>query len=303
MASEVTCRSHEGDADFRAMLELMARVRPAAFALDYPAEVDIEEHLAAEEIRAATRLWFEEGRLVARAYVDDGNNLLWEADPSRVSALGADIVAWGEARVRTPLEEGGRATLDAGCREDNRERLAFPEAHGFRPSGGCSVRMIRDLSEPIPTPAPPEGFAIRPAKGVEEAAAIAAAHRAAFGTDYMSTENRLVIMNSSEYDPDLDLLAVAPDGTIVGYCTCSAETEESGFTDPVALRPDHQRRGLGKALLLEGLGLLKGQGMARARFSTSGDNLAMRALGESVGFRLERRSLWYEKEVSRPRSS
>ena len=74
-----------------------------------------------------------------------------------------------------------------------------------------TIHMKRNLSEPIPEFELPQGFQIRSVKGIEEAEAIANTHRAAFGTDYMTTENRLVIMNTSEYDPSLDLVVVAPD--------------------------------------------------------------------------------------------
>ena len=104
--------------------------------------------------------------------------------------------------------------------------------------------MKRNLSEPIPEFELPQGFQIRSVKGVEEAEAIANTHRAAFGTDYMTTENRLVIMNTSEYDPSLDLVVVASDETIAAYCTCSVnEQEKEGWTDPVATHPNYQRKG------------------------------------------------------------
>jgi hypothetical protein len=43
--------------------------------------------------------------------------------------------------------------------------------------------------------------------------------------------------------------------------------------------------------------LLKERGMKSAHFTTSGDNISMQKAGESAGFVLENRSLWFEKEV------
>jgi hypothetical protein len=45
-------------------------------------------------------------------------------------------------------------------------------------------------------------------------------HRAAFGTEYLTVEERLATMREPEYDPELDLLAVAPDGRLAAYCMC-----------------------------------------------------------------------------------
>jgi ribosomal protein S18 acetylase RimI-like enzyme len=159
--------------------------------------------------------------------------------------------------------------------------------------------MVRKLAEPIPEPQLPQGFIIRPVSGTQEAEAIASTHRAAFGTEYMTIENRLAIMNTSEYDPSLDLVAVAPDGTIAAYCTCSVnETNKEGSTDPVATHPQFQRMGLARALLLTGMKILKERGMETACLGTSGANLAMQKTAESVGFHVDFRVLWFEKKVT-----
>jgi ribosomal protein S18 acetylase RimI-like enzyme len=144
---------------------------------------------------------------------------------------------------------------------------------------------------------PPE-FVIRSITGWQEAEAVAAMHRAAFGTEYMTTENRLVIMNTSEYDPSLDLLVVAPDGSLAANCICSVnEQEKRAFTDPVSTHPKFQRLGLARALLLTGLKLLKERGMASAHLGTSGDNLAMQKTAQSVGFTIEHKTIWFSKGV------
>ncbi|MBI5951402.1 MAG: GNAT family N-acetyltransferase [Chloroflexi bacterium] len=295
----ISSRLYEGEKDFQTMLDLMARVRPSAHARDYPSKVDIEENLAVEEIRASTKLWFDDGHPIGWAYVDDGNNLRWELEKSYTDTVGAEMVAWGEDCIQKTLAAGESSTLDASCREDYKERLDFLSKHGFRQTENFSVQMKRDLcdAKPILEPELPQGYVIRPVKGIEEAEAIATTHRAAFGTDYMTTENRLIIMNSSEYDPTLDLLVIAPDGMIAGYCTCSTDPDGGGYTDPVAVHPSHQRKGLSKALLLKGLGLLKERGMKSAQFTTSGDNISMQKAGESAGFHLENRNLWFEKQV------
>ena len=159
--------------------------------------------------------------------------------------------------------------------------------------------MTRPLSEPIPEPELPLGFVIRPIKGTEEAEAVASTHRAAFGTDYMTTENRLDIMNTSGYDPSLDLLVIAPDGTVAAYCTCSVNDQTKvGFTDPVATHPNYQRMGLARALLLKGMQMLKERGMKSAQLGTSGDNISMQKTAESVGFTVEYKTIWFTKEVN-----
>ncbi len=290
---------YEGEKDFQIIIDLLNRIRPAARMDEYPAKVDIEENLASEQVRANTKLWFDGDRPIGWAYVDDSNNLRWEVEKPYEESVGAEMVAWGEecARSGKTLAAGETSTLDASCREDNLERLAFIHQHGFRQTDMVSVGMKRPLSEAIPNPELPAGFSVRAIKGTEEAEAVAGTHRSAFGTEYMTTENRLAIMNTSEYDPSLDLVVVAPDGSIAAYCTCSVNQNGEGYTDPVATHPRFQRLGLAKALLLTGMHLLRERGMESANLGTSGDNIAMQKTAESVGFRLENRTLWFEKEV------
>ena len=293
----ITSRLYEGEKDFQTMLDMMERMRPASHAKDYPVKVDIEENLESKGIRANTRLWFDDGRPIGWVYVDDFNNLRWELEKPYTETVGTEIVAWGVDCIRKTLAAGESATLDASCREDYQERLNFLHKHGFRQTENFSVHMKRDLSKPIPEPELPQGYIIRPVKGIEEADAIASTHRTAFDSDYMTTENRLIIMNSSEYDPTLDLVVIAPDGTVAAYCTCSTDPDGEGYTDPFAVHPNYQRKGLAKALLLKGLGTLKERGMKFAKFTTSGDNIAIQKSGESAGFFLEGRTLWFEREV------
>jgi hypothetical protein len=159
--------------------------------------------------------------------------MIRELDKKYEETLGAKIVAWGEACIRKTLAKNEPATLDASCREDYPDRISFLQCHGFRQTEDTSIHMTRLLSEPIPEPELPQGFLIRPIKGVEEAEAVASTHRAAFGTEYMTTESRLAIMNTSEYDPSLDLLVIAPDGNVAAIALARSTTRR---------KPDSQTR-------------------------------------------------------------
>lgn len=297
----ISSQLYEGEKDFQTMRDLLSKIRPTSHANDFPVKVNIEENLAVEEIRANTRLWFDGSQPIGWAYVDDLHNLYWELEKQYTDSVGAEMVAWGVDCMRSgkTLVAGEISTLDASCREDFTERLDFLSQHGFCQTETVTVHMKRNLAESIPEFELPQGFQIRSVKGVEEAESIASTHRAAFGTDYMTTENRLVIMNTSEYDPTLDLVIVAPDGTIAAYCTCSVnEQEKEGWTDPVATHPNYQRNGLAKALLLKGLQMLNERGMQSARLGTSGENIAMQKTAQSVGFYINHKNLWFEKTVS-----
>lgn len=57
---------------------------------------------------------------------------------------------------------------------------------------------------------------------------------------------------------DLDLVAAAADGSIASFATTwFDDVSRTAYIEPVATVPAHQRHGLGKAVILEGLQRLK----------------------------------------------
>lgn len=293
------------------MLDLLAAVRPADRIAAYPSIVDLHELLALSQVRTNTRLWVDAtDRLVAFALVDQDRNLLFEVDRHAAPpSIDAKIVAWGVTCVRRAMQESGEPlTLDASCRDDDTERMALLEGNGFVIQASRSLRMARSLTEPVPEPQLPPGFRLRHVAGeqeVEEATALVELHRAAFGTANMTVEERLAMMRVPDYDPELDLLVVAPDGRMAAYCMASISREENelsgrkdGYTDPVATHPDFRRRGLARALLLTAMQELSRRGMETALLGTSSENIAMQRAAQAVGFHTVSTSVWYAKQVS-----
>jgi ribosomal protein S18 acetylase RimI-like enzyme len=69
------------------------------------------------------------------------------------------------------------------------------------------------------------------------------------------------IQNAPLYRRDLDIVAVAPDGAIAAFCTAwFDDVTRSGVFEPVACVPAHQRRGLARAVMTEGLRRLQRMG-------------------------------------------
>jgi len=89
------------------------------------------------------------------------------------------------------------------------------------------------------------------------------------------------IQTAPLYRRDLDLVAIAPDGAIASFCTIwFDDVTRSAYFEPVATVPAHQRRGLGRALLTEGLRRLQRMGATRA--FVGGHSAAANALYRSV---------------------
>jgi mycothiol synthase len=303
----ITSRNYAGTADLQAMIDLLSTVRPAARITDYPSIVDLREMLGVSDTQANTRLWEDaDGRLVSFALLDSGNGLFFEI---RSQVSGGDIesqmIAWGVERVQHTVQEHGEPIrLNASCRDDDTARIALLKQHGFAMRDLRSLKMTRSL-ERVPEPQVPAGFNIRHTAGEHEVEALVALHRAAFGTERMTVEYRRAMMREPSYSLELDLVAVAPDGTLAAYCTCSISEEENactgrneGYVDTIGTHPRFQRRGLARALLWTELHLLEQRGMQTAVLGTSSENFAMQQLARAAGFRTLETKVWFNKQVS-----
>ena len=113
--------------------------------------------------------------MIAFTLVDDFSNLVFEVESETINAaLEAEIITWAEECIRRRTRDAGEGlTLDASCREEDVERLAFLERHGFITQPIRSLHLKRSLNDPIPEPILPDGFEIRPSTGSEEVLASA----------------------------------------------------------------------------------------------------------------------------------
>ena len=91
------------------------------------------------------------------------------------------------------------------------------------------------------------------------------------------------IQNAPLYRRDLDLVAIAPDGSVAAFCTIwFDDVTRTGSFEPVATVPAQQRRGLGKVVMTEGLRRLQRLGATQATVGSYSVHAG--ALYASLGF-------------------
>jgi mycothiol synthase len=306
---EVSNKAYSGQQDLQAMIDLI-KERPREQVSDFPGILDLQEMLAVPKTQAATRLWTDpDGKLACFAFLERDQtsaSLVLEIAASWMDTGLADtVIEWAVAVIRQTLPaQAGTFLLETSTRSDNRVRITLLERLGFEPQAVGTVHMERSLADPIERPQLADGYLIRPIRGEAEAEAWVRLHCLALKTEVMTTEYKLAMMRTPYYDPEMDLVAEAPDGALAAYCVCFIPVEENamsgqkkGYTDPIATHPHHLRRGLAKALILTGLSLLKEHGLETACLGTSSDNLAMLRTAESVGFRISKTVLRYGKPI------
>lgn len=292
-----------GSRDLPALLDLLGRARPAAWLVDYPSFADFTELLENPKTCRNTHMWFVRGQLASYALLDvTFQNLWFEADPAETNHVSLQsLLDWGVSQA----QRLGMEFVDTACREEDRPRVDFLEQSGFTRMHVETLRLERSLDGSISEPELPPGYSLRAAPGEEEDAAWVSLHQAAYATQHLNSEDRRAMRKASDYDPALDLLAIAPDGQLAGYLVCTIHPEENrmtgrriGYSDPLAVHPAHQGRGLAQALLNYGLRLLKERGIQVAAAGTTSENQPARAAFAAAGFHVVSTRAWFTLELN-----
>jgi mycothiol synthase len=234
---------------------------------------------------------------------------LWETDAGQIAAVlnregPGEVYLQVHPSRRTPdLEEemidvaeehlpvsrsDGRRRLRVWAAEHGSLRQEILLRRGYTKSDWPEYQRHRPLSVPIPEVPVPEGYTVRALGDVEELPARSWASWTAFHPDdpdeaYEGWDWYPNIQRAPLYRQDLDIVAATPDGEIAAFCTVwFDDTTRTGAFEPVGTASAHQRRGLGKAVMCEGLRRLKRMG---ATLAFVGSYAApAHALYASVGF-------------------
>lgn len=164
----------------------------------------------------------------------------------------------------------GRRKLWFWVHEHDRQRQEILARRGYAKGEWLEYQRRRPLSASIPDVPVATGYTVRALGELDELPARSWASWKAFHPDapdeeYEGWDWYLNIQRAPLYRRDLDLVAVAPDGEIASFCTVwFDDVTRAGAFEPVGTAPAHQRRGLGKAVMGEGLRRLRRLGATLA---------------------------------------
>jgi ribosomal protein S18 acetylase RimI-like enzyme len=284
----ISSRAFESEADYalmrRLLLETLARTGPPVYAtignLDW-------WRVAEDDPRSIyqTQLWFAGDRLVAFAWPIEGqvDIVVHPDDPQ----LHDRALAWSEAYFAAQATEDAVTAWVAWAFTGDAARIAALTARGYRRTERGLVVYGRPVPDPAPAPVLPHGYTIRAVRGVAEVEQRVAVQRAAFESTWMTAERHARVRNSPTYRPELDIVVVAPDGAFAAFALLwFDEANRLGVFEPLGVAPAHQRLGLGRAIMAEGLRRLAAAGARVACVETGLDHQTARRLYEATGFTL-----------------
>lgn len=228
------------------------------------------EHIAPQE---QIFLWETETGELAAFLTPEGRGQAYLQVHPRYTCpeLLEEMVALSEEHLRTTGKDGRKKLwiyLDS-LDKPLQEILAQRGFQRVERSGVSEYQHRRDLDQPLPEVAIPAGYTVRPLGDGLELLERCYASGLGFHEDDIQTarENRddpswyRTIQTAPLYRRDLDLIAVAADGSIASFCTIwFDDVSRTAYFEPVATVPAHQKRGLGKAVMMAGLHRLKKMG-------------------------------------------
>lgn len=228
--------------------------------------------------------------------------------PEAEAGLLGPLLAWADQRARACVNTPqGHAAWFVNVFDRQADRIGALEAAGFASQANVSenswtkVLLRRVGNAPVATPAP-AGFTLRSLAGQAEVEGYVAVHRAAFESKNMTAGWRARTLQHPGYRPDVDLVAVAPDGRLAAFCVGWLHTSPSGTIsgqiEPMGVHPDFQRLGLGRALLTENLRRMTAAGAGQVFVETDSYRDAAFELYEAQGFAVAERVLVFRKDYA-----
>jgi ribosomal protein S18 acetylase RimI-like enzyme len=277
------------DVDLDRMLEISRAERIALVGYSDEDVTTVREQIAADPN-------FELGRdavvaeidcaIVGHALLNPRNGNIW-LDPSRadLDGLREEFLAWLEQAQQTlgrPLRVGALS--------------AHTTATGLLSSRGYEIErfyatMVREfaLTGPPEAASLPEGYVVRPMERDREARALYEMDDRAFSAlpdyDFMGFDEYVGRhLTISAHAPEWSFVIEAPDGSLAGSLIGERLSgRPHGYVMVLAVDPAHQRRGLGRALLLSAFAVIHAEGLPTAELHVASDNPRALELYTGVG--------------------
>jgi mycothiol synthase len=238
---------------------------------------------------SSTFIWEgKDNQIVAVLNPEDKGDAFLQVHPDHHGrGLLEEMVMAAEEQLAVDDPSVGRK-LRVWCNANDAILRELLVSRGYTREGIVEYQRRRVIDGQIPQAQVASGYTVRSLGDRDELPSRSWASWKAFHPDepeelYEGWEWYLNIQRIPLYRRDLDLVSVAANGEIAGFCTVwFDDVTRYGYFEPVGVMPAHQRHGLGKAMMYEGLTRLERLGATKA-FVGSYEPVA-HALYASAGF-------------------
>jgi mycothiol synthase len=234
-------------------------------------------------------LWESDGQTVAMLNPDTNGEAFFQIHPAyRNDDLLCEMLDVAESRLPNHHADGTQ-NLIVWVNADDIAFKGMLTQRGFARSKYKAEHMRRrSFTQPASDSVPASGYIVRALGDESELPARSWLSWKVFHPDepdekYQGWEWYRNVQRIPLYNRDLDIVAVAADGELAAFCTVWVDSvTRTAVFEPVGTHPNHQRRGLGKAVMSEGLRRAGALGATLASVSSYSDGA--HALYNSMGF-------------------
>jgi len=255
------------------------------------------ENISHFNLQDVITLWELDTKLVAVLNLESRGDAFFQIHPAYHQVeLVSEMLDTAEVKLSNQRADGKRELIVWVNAADDLMKNLFAERGYARSKYSAehmryrfiSTMLNAALSQPTPASGPPSGYIVRALGDESELPARSWLSWKAFHPDepdekYQGWEWYKNIQRVPIYRRDLDIVAVADDGELAAFCTVwFDDITRTAVFEPVGTHPNHQKRGLGKAVMSEGL--RRAQLLGATLATVSSYSTGAHALYESMGF-------------------
>jgi ribosomal protein S18 acetylase RimI-like enzyme len=199
-----------------------------------------------------------------------------------------DIIKWMEERTRALADPSESPELRIMSRSVDTERIRLLEKIGYEKGEVHGNLQERPLDLPPPEYEIPPGFQIRSVELERDFEEYRRVQASVFPHCKCMTESLVrTYASASFYNPELDLIAEAPDGQFAAFGTVRIDpVSRIAEFEPVGTHPDFRRLGLARAVVAEGIRRLRKYDPRAVCIPGAANTEAARGFYGSLGFNI-----------------
>ena len=249
----------------------------------------VNENIYHFDLQEVITLWESKGQIVAMLNPDGDGEAFFQVHPAFCEEISmAEMLEVAEQKLFKKNAQGKKELIVWVNDDDSSTKDLFASQGYVRSKYSAEHMRRRFLSQPVPDVAPQAGYIVRALGDESELPARSWLSWKAFHPDepdekYQGWEWYRNVQRVPLYRRDLDIVAVAADGEMAAFCTVwFDDITRTAVFEPVGTHPNHQRRGLGKAVMSEGL--RRAQRLGATLATVSSYSAGAHALYHSMGF-------------------
>jgi GNAT superfamily N-acetyltransferase len=234
-------------------------------------------------------LWEANGQIVAMLNPDGNGEAFFQIHPAyRSEELFCEMLDVAEIKLPNQKEGDAHDLIAWVNAEDSLHKDVLIRSGYVRSKFLAEHMRRRSFTKPIPDSVPQSGYTVRALGDESELPARSWLSWKVFHPDepdekYQGWEWYKNVQRVPIYNRDLDIVAVASDGELAAFCTVWVDdVTRTAVFEPVGTHPNHQKRGLGKAVMSEGL--RRAQKLGATLATVSSYSTGAHALYNSMGF-------------------